>query len=224
MNDGTNDSSQIVLAEADGAAAPATGGTRRQKGEETLAAVIDTALQMAVTDGLQSVSFGEVAKRLDISKSAVFFHTGSLLALQRLVLDEYDRRFSDEIFVPALQAERGLPRLDAIVSQWMLCCAERRAISGAIFAVGAFEMHARLNPLHERLLASVTRWRGVLERTIAQAVEAGHLRADTDAAEFAYIISSLLLGLMHDRRFMGDERAVAHARSAYARLLSTYRT
>jgi hypothetical protein len=28
---------------------------------------------------------------------------------------------------------------------------------------------------------------------------------------------------MHDRRFMGDERAMAHARSAYARLLSTYK-
>ena len=212
MNDGTIDNEPAVLAATPG---------RRQKGEETLAAVIDTALQMAVTDGLQSVSFGEVAKRLDISKSAVFFHTGSLRALQHLVLDEYDRRFSEEIFVPALKAERGLPRLDAIVSQWILCCAERRAISGAIFAVGAFEMHARLNPLHERLLASVTRWRGVLEQTIAQAVEAGHLRADTDAPELAYIISSLLLGLMHDRRFMGDERAAAHARSAYARLLST---
>ena len=132
--------------------------------------------QMAVTDGLQSVSFGEVAKRLDISKSAVFFHTGSLLALQRLVLDEYDRRFSEEIFVPALKAERGLPRLDAIVGQWILCCAERRAISGAIFAVGAFEMHARLNPLHERLLASVTRWREVLERTIAQAARSPRQR------------------------------------------------
>lgn len=221
MDDGTSHRSRDGLAEAEPAAPPAA-ISRRQKGEETLAAVIDTALQMAVAEGLQSVSFGEVAKRLDISKSAVFFHTGSLRALQHLVLDEYDRRFHQEIFAPALQAERGLPRLDAIVQQWILCCGERRAISGAIFAVGAFD-HARLNPLHERLLASVVRWRGVLERTIGQAVEMGHLRTDTDAAEFAYILSSLLLGLMHDRRFMGDERAMAHARSAYARLLSTYK-
>ena len=222
MNNGTNDSSHATLAEADAAAAAPTGG-RRQKGEETLAAVIDTALQMAVTDGLQSVSFGEVAKRLDISKSAVFFHTGSLRALQRLVLDEYDRRFSDEIFAPALAAERGLPRLEAIVDKWLECSSEGRAINGSIFAVGAFDMHSRVNPMHQRLLESVVRWRVVLERSINQAVDMGHLRADTDAAEFAYIISSLLIGLMHDRRFMGDERAVAHARSAYKRLLSTYK-
>jgi len=197
---------------------------RRPRGEETLAAVVDAALQMAIADGLQSVSFGEVAKRLDISKSAVFFHTGSLRELQRLVLDEYDRRFGEEVLAPALQAPRGLPRLEAIVERWLDRSAEGRAINGSIFAVGAFDMDSRVNPMRQRLLESVVRWRAALERSITQAVDMGHLRADTDAAAFAYIISSLLIGLIHDHRFMGDERAVAHARAAYQRVLATYKS
>ncbi len=205
------------------AARPPDTTARRPKGEETLAAVVDAALEMAIADGLHSVSFGEVAKRLDISKSAVFFHTGSLRELLRRVLDEYDRRFTAEIFTPALQAPRGLPRLDAIVERWLDCCAQGRAINGSIFAIGAFDLHARVNPMHQRLLDSVVRWRAVLERSIKESVDMGHLRADTDAAAFAYVISSLMIGLMHDRRFMGDERAVAHARAAYRRVLSTYK-
>ena len=50
------------------------------------------------------------AERLGISKSAVFFRAGSLESLQHMVLDEYDRRFADEIFIPALSQARGLPR------------------------------------------------------------------------------------------------------------------
>jgi S-formylglutathione hydrolase FrmB len=51
--------------------------TRSERAESTLAAIVGAALDMAVTEGLESISIGEVAKRLDLSKSGVFSRVGS---------------------------------------------------------------------------------------------------------------------------------------------------
>ena len=75
--------------------------TKTQRSGLTLAAILDTALTMAAADGLESLTIGEVAKRLGLSKSGVFSRVGSREALQRAVLEEYDRRFLLDVFTPA---------------------------------------------------------------------------------------------------------------------------
>ena len=89
--------------------------TRTERSEATLGAIVDTALDMALAEGLDSLSLGEVAKRAGMSKSGVFSRIGSREALQKAVIDEYGKRFIQEVFVPAMREPRGLPRLDAIM-------------------------------------------------------------------------------------------------------------
>ena len=60
--------------------------TRTERSGLTLAAIVDVALRMAAADGLESLTIGEVAKRLGLSKSGVFSRIGSREALQRAVL------------------------------------------------------------------------------------------------------------------------------------------
>ena len=72
--------------------------TRTARSELTLAAIVDTALTMAATDGLESLTIGEVAKRMSLSKSGVFSRVGSREALQRAVIEEYDRRFIQDVW------------------------------------------------------------------------------------------------------------------------------
>src|SRR3954464_2208975 len=93
--------------------------TRTERSGLTLAAIVDVALQMAAHDGLESLTIGEVAKRLGLSKSGVFSRVGSREALQRAVLEEYDRRFLQEVFTPAMREPRGLPRLNALMAHWL---------------------------------------------------------------------------------------------------------
>src|SRR4051794_39011846 len=93
--------------------------TRTEKSELTLAAIVDTALDMVATGGLGSLSLGEVAKRLGISKSGVFSRVGSLESLREAVLAEFNRRFAEAVFEPALLHPRGLPRLNALVQGWI---------------------------------------------------------------------------------------------------------
>src|SRR5512134_1805575 len=89
------------------------------RSELTLAAIVDTALDMAAAGGLESLTIGEVAKRLNLSKSGVFSRVGSREALQTAVLAEYDRRFVHDVFTPALRETRGLPRLNMLMSRWL---------------------------------------------------------------------------------------------------------
>ena len=173
--------------------------------------------------GLESLSLGQVAKHLGISKTA-FSRVGSREALLQAVLDEYDRRFVAAVFTPALEQPRGLPRMNAMVTHWIDRACNVETLTGCIYVAGAFEYDDRESPLRPLLENNVRRWRAALVRTAGQALEAGHLRPDTDPEQLVFEIYSLMVGLMHDARFLRDPQAHERVRRAYERLISTYRS
>lgn len=195
---------------------------RTQKSELTRAAIVGAALDMASAEGLEAITLQAVADRLGLSKSGVFSRVGSREALQKAVIEEFGRRFLADVFVPAMQRPRGLPRLEAIVQRWIERVCRAQANEACIFSAGAFELDDREGPLRDLLHGEVTRWRGVLRRTVAQSVEAVHLRPDTDADQLAGEIYALILGLMHDSRFLRDARAPDRARASWQRLRGSY--
>ena len=195
---------------------------KTQKSELTRAAIVGAALDMASAQGLESITLQVVADRLGLSKSGVFSRAGSREALQKAVIEEFGRRFLADVFVPAMQHPRGLPRLDAIVDRWIERICHARANEACIFSAGAFELDDREGPLRDLLHGEVKRWRGVLRRTVAQSVEAAHFGPDTDADQLAGEISALILGLMHDSRFLRDTRAPERARASWQRLRGSY--
>jgi len=190
----------------------------------TLAAILDTALGMAATDGLESLTVGEVAKRLGLSKSGVFSRIGSREALQKAVIEEYDRRFLQDVFVPAMRQPRGLPRLNAIMRLWLQRAKDVEIRTGCIYCAGAFEFDDRDGPLRELLLDGTRRWRAALRRTVLQAIEAGHLQADTDADQLVFELDGLFIALMREARFMRDPRAADRTWQAYERLVHSLQT
>ena len=200
---------------------PATTETKTARSELTLAGILDVALEMAAREGLEGLSIGEVAKRLGLSKSGVFSRIGSREALQRAVIEEYDRRFIQEVFVPAMREPRGLPRLDAIVARWLERAANVESKIGCLYCAGAFELDDRDGPLRDLLMNGIQGWRGALRRTVIQAIEAGHIDADSDPDQIVFEIDGLFVALMREARFMRDPRAVDRARRAYERLIGS---
>ena len=191
---------------------------RTTKSELTRAAIVDAALDLAAAEGLESITLQAVADRIGLSKSGVFSRVGSREALQKAVIEEFGRRFLDCVFVPALQQPKGLPRLDEIVRRWILRTRDVEAHTGCIFTAGAFELDDREGPLRDFLLSEVHRWRAALRRTVLQAVDAGHLKQDTDPEQLVAEIYSLAMGLLHDIRFLRDARAVERAQRSWERL------
>jgi len=195
--------------------------TKTERSELTLAAILDTSLAMAAADGLDSLTIGDVAKRLGLSKSGVFSRIGSREALQAAVVDEYARRFLQDVFTPAMREPRGLPRLNAIMRLWMQRARDVETRSGCLYCSGAFEYDDREGPLRDLLLSHVQRWRGALKRTAIQAVEAGHLPPDTDVDQLVFELDGLFIALMREARFMRDPRAADRSWAAYERLIAS---
>lgn len=195
---------------------------KTQKSELTRAAIVGAALDLAAAEGLETLSLQAVADRIGLSKSGVFSRVGSREALQKAVIEEFGRRFLADVFVPAMQQPKGLPRLNEIVRRWIVRTRDVESQQGCIYTAGAFELDDRDGPLRDMLLGEVTRWRAALRRTVLQAVEAGHLKPDTDPEQLACEVCSLAMGMLHDARFLRDPKAADRTQATWERLLSTY--
>ncbi|HUR88929.1 MAG TPA: TetR family transcriptional regulator [Ramlibacter sp.] len=196
---------------------------RTAKSELTRAAIIGAALDLAAAEGLEALTLQSVADRIDVSKSGVFSRVGSRESLQKAVVEEFGRRFLADVFVPAMRLPKGLPRLEEIMQRWITRTRDVDSYTGCIFSAGAFEFDDREGPVRDLLHLEVTRWRAALRRTVLQAVEERHLKADTDPEQLVAEIYALVLGLIHDVRFLREPRAAERTRASWQRLLQTYR-
>jgi len=192
-----------------------------QKGQQTKATIIEAALGLATQIGLEGLSIGALAEITQMSKSGVFAHFGSREELQISVIREYFSRFEQEIFYPALEAERGLPRIRALFGNWM----QRVAVeiqSGCIFISGAVEFDDRPGPVRDALAHSVQTWLQALHRAIVQAQEAGQLRAGEDPHQIAFEIHGLILALHYEARFLKARGSIERANTGFANILARY--
>jgi AcrR family transcriptional regulator len=196
---------------------------KTQKAELTRAAIIGAGIDLASAEGLEAITLQAVADRIGLSKSGVFSRIGSREALQKAVIEEFGRHFLADVFVPAMASPKGLPRLDDIMQRWIIRTRDVESKTGCIFSAGAFELDDREGPLRDLLHGEVTRWRSALRRTVLQAIEAGHLKADTDPEQVVSEMYGLALGLIHDTRFLRDVRAAERAQATWRRILHTYK-
>ena len=204
-------------------AAPRRQQKGQQKGQQTRAAILDAALGLASHVGLEGLSIGALAEVMQMSKSGVFAHFGSREELQISVIREYHARFEEEVFFPAVQQTRGVPRLRALFERWV----KRVSVeldSGCIYISGAVEFDDRPGPVRDALAGMVRAWHAALARAIQLAVDAGHLRPDTEAEQMLFEIHGLILALHHDARFLRLPGALDRARSGFERIVGHYAT
>jgi AcrR family transcriptional regulator len=198
---------------------------KTQKSELTLSAIIDAALDIATRSGLFSVTLQGVADKLFLSKSGIFSRVGSKESLQMAVVDEYGKRFLAAVFLPAMLVPKGSQRLDAIVQAWMNRVCSARSMGHCLLETTAFSFELeQQGALQQHLVQAVAAWRGVMSRTIKQCIETGSMHPDTDADSFLFELHSIMLGVLYDAQFMGEQKAWQRGRQCYARLLSRHQT
>jgi AcrR family transcriptional regulator len=192
-----------------------------RKGELTRAAILDVALDLASRDGLEGLTIGLLADKMNMSKSGVFAHFGSREDLQIEVLKLYNHHFEQEVFYPSMKEMRGLPRLRAMFARWVKRVSVEIA-SGCIYISGAVEYDDRPGAIREELAGMVRTWQGALRRCVKQSIDMAHLRADTDPDQLVYEMYGLILALHHDARFLKVPGSVNRAEAGFERLVNTY--
>ena len=198
-----------------------SGGLAVPKGQQTKAAIVDAALGLASQIGLEGLSIGALAEVMHMSKSGVFAHFGSREELQISVIREYHARFEKEVFYPALQAPKGLPRLQVLFENWM----RRTSVeidSGCLYISGAVEFDDRPGPVRDALAGSVKAWLEAMYRTVVQAKACGHFRPEADEHQVTFEIHGLILALHYEARFLQTPGSIDRANAGFINIVTRY--
>jgi AcrR family transcriptional regulator len=179
---------------------------RKARGARTRASILEVAANLASVEGLEGLTIGRLATELKMSKSGLFAHFGSKEELQLATLEAAREIFAREVVEPALAAPRGLPRLQALIAHKLAY--ER----GEVFAGGCFFENVRAEfdsrgpgPVRDAIERDLEDWHAVMRRAIASAVEAGHLRSDTDVEQLLYEIEALGNAAVTRHQLTGDK-------------------
>ena len=182
--------------------------------------ILDHAYDMARRDGLEGLSIGSLAADVCMSKSGLFAHFGSREELQLAVLETGQLRFLQNVKWPALKLPRGLARVRAIVTNWVAWAQEYQ--SGCVLLTAASEYDGREGALRDVVIKQQSGGRQEMCRAIEHAVANGELGDDTDAAQLAFEIYALMLGLHHDAALFGFDEARRHTLAGFERLINSY--
>ncbi|HEY7150972.1 MAG TPA: TetR/AcrR family transcriptional regulator [Solirubrobacterales bacterium] len=183
---------------------PVTAGTRE--------AILDRAVDLASTDGLEGLTIGRLATELEMSKSGLFGHFGSKQELQLATIDAAERRFVEAVIEPALARPEGAARLRALCEHFIAY------LEGPVFPGGCFwgaataEFDGRPGPVRDRIRERFGAWLAELER------QAGIAGAD-DPKQLVFELQALAQGANSSFQLFGDATVFERARRAMEALL-----
>ncbi|HVK20751.1 MAG TPA: TetR/AcrR family transcriptional regulator [Actinokineospora sp.] len=186
---------------------------RLAKGAETRRATLRRAVEIASVEGLEGLTIGRLAADLELSKSGIFAHFGSKEELQLAAIAFATEIFVETVVESAMAAEPGLPRLTALIDNWLAHSRDRVFPGGCFFAGAAAEFDARAGRVHDAVEHSFDSWMGLLSQLATVAVEHGHLAAGTDTCQLAFEIDALCRAANAVAVLTGDDRAYERART-----------
>ena len=191
------------------------------KGEQTRTAILGAALQQASEGGFESLTIGSLAERTGLSKSGLFAHFGSREELQIASIEAAAARFTETVFIPALKAKRGLPRLRALFENWLDWTTRGGLPNACPMQAAAVEFDDRPGAVRDAVVDHFARLERELGRAVKMTVEQGHFRADLDVAQFVFEMMGAIFVYYHRARLFSDEaaRSRARARVSFERLI-----
>jgi AcrR family transcriptional regulator len=190
------------------------------KGEQTRAAILDTALAQASQSGFESLTIGSLAERVGLSKSGLFAHFGSREELQVAAIEAAAARFAETVFLPAFKARRGLPRLRTLFEYWLDWPARTGFSHGCPMQAAAVEFDDRPGPVRDAVIEHFARLERELGRAVELAIGERHLRADLDVGQFAFDMLGIIYAYYHSAHLLQGDKAGARARAAFERLVA----
>jgi AcrR family transcriptional regulator len=192
---------------------------RTERGERTRRQILDAAVHIASVEGLEGLSIGGLALKLEMSKSGLFAAFGSKEDLQVATVDHAAQIFVEKVVRPAMAAPRGLPRLWALCDSRLGYLQKEVFKGGCFFAAASAEFDGRPGPVRERIAGHMKRWMEVVSGAVQRAQREGHLRPEVDAAQLAFELESYSMGANWAYQLFGDAGAFERARRAAKALL-----
>ncbi|HXG48388.1 MAG TPA: helix-turn-helix domain-containing protein, partial [Methylomirabilota bacterium] len=94
-------------------------------------------MDLGSTEGLEGLTIGRLAARLNMSKSGLFAHFGSKEELQLATVEAARKIFLAEVVEPARRQPPGRGRLEVLLQRWLAYMEEGVFRGGCFFAAAA---------------------------------------------------------------------------------------
>ncbi len=190
--------------------------------------ILGSGANLLSKSGLGGVTVGALAELTGMSKSGLFAHFGSKDELQIQLLERSAEIAAKFVIGPAMAAPEGLPRLRALVQNWLGWSRKAGLDGGCPVAAGLFELDDSEGPVRDRLLQMEKAWRDLLGGLVKRAMDLDHLRKDLDIDQFVWELCGIYLSHHASARFVRDRKANARAAVAldalYGRALPVVET
>lgn len=165
---------------------------RRSDGQRTHSAILDVATRVASVEGIYGLTIGRLAEALGVSKSGLYAHFGSKEQLQLETIAAAQAIFTEEVMRPALQAPRGLARVEVLCEAYLSYVERQVFPGGCFFAALLAEMDARSGVIHEEVVAGERKWQEGFVAQIREAQRQGDISGHSDAEQLAFQLRGCL--------------------------------
>lgn len=193
------------------------------KGIETKEFILKTALDLTSRFGLESLSIGQLAKSVGMSKSGLFGHFKSKETLQIMVINYAAKNFTDQVIRPAIIKPRGLARLDEMMVQWKAWSSSYLA-GGCPILSSIVEFDDRPGEVRDHVQKLQGKMIFAFEKTLNIAKAEAQIKEDAKVDQLAYQIYSNMIGYHIYSRLLADKKANEHFLNSYYKILSQVTT
>jgi len=186
---------------------------------DTKEKILEVALDLSSRWGLVNLSIGELAKVVGMSKSGLFGHFKSKESLQKMVLDLASLNFVQMVIKPATKKSRGVPRLEAIVENWITWSTDKHQ-GGCPIVTAIIEFDDRPGPLRNHVKALQKEMLDSFKKAVSIAVDESHFYKGLSADQFVYELYSYMIGFHIFARLMNQEKAKTKLRKSFEDLVA----
>lgn len=195
------------------AGAGATEDGRRLRGQRTRALILSRAVDLASSEGLDSVSLARLGADLGVSKSGVSGHFASREDLQLAVIREAARLYDARVAVPATAASPGLPQLWRLCDGWIEFMRSGELSGRSFFLTALVEHDARPGVVRDELVRQRLRWERLFTHQWRAAVRQGHLRGEDDSRQLFFEVAALVATATLESQLRDDTSVFDRARA-----------
>ncbi|MDF3882438.1 TetR/AcrR family transcriptional regulator [Cupriavidus basilensis] len=155
------------------------------------------------SNGIRHLTIGELTRRVGVAKSTFYIRFTSREELLEAVLHEYVSALLHDANTAARFVSRGLQRLVRMIEVWIQHYVMKHGgcllLNGSVEFAGVGDDSMRVT-----MLEMARAWRTKLAAQIQDAIQLGELRSDVAADQLLFEIFSVVLGVQHDCRFLGE--------------------
>ncbi len=190
---------------------------------KTYVRILNEGLEMLTVTGLSGVTFGALAEAVGMSKSGLYAHFRSKEDIQLRLLEHADALAATKVIGPAMAEARGLPRLTALMHNWLGWTRRIGLRGGCPFASALFELDDLDGAVRAQVGKAEAGVRALLATLVEEAVADGTLRSDTEVDQAVWELRAIYLGHHVSSRFISDPLADRRAWVAFEALVDRYR-